>query len=211
MQVRVIRESGDFLKMDKDYYINNFKLYLNQFVKLEDKEWSIIKELIFISNLKKKDYLMKPSSDKNIIAFIISGLLRTYFISNKGEEYTTDFCKKGEIAVNYRVISNSYDDYYTQAVTETKILAINYNDILNSGFNMNRWNEIQSMIIEYYHPIKLKREKELLSMDAQEKYNSFIDTYRDIYQNIPQYQIASYLGITPIALSRIKKKIKDKK
>lgn len=194
----------------KDKLFNHFQNYLEKFITLEQDDWDILKNLTYILDLKKKEFLMKPSSQKNIVAFITKGLLRTYFISEKGDEFTTDFCKMDEIAVNYRITTNLKDDYYTQAVIDTQLLAIDYNKIMKSGIGESKWNILQSKIVEYYHPLKLEREKNLLSMDAEEKYNSFVEKYIDIYEVIPQYQIASYLGITPIALSRVKKRIKEK-
>lgn len=183
-------------------WIKSFREYSNRFCEINDSEWSKFSKKISIVKLKKKSLFIKPHDEKIKLAYIVKGILRTYFISDKGTEYTTDFCKAGDISVNDRVYSPEIDNSYSQALDDSILLEFSYSDILNLEKENEKWSMLKSNIIKYYYPIKVQREKNLLSLSAEKKYLSFTKKYNDIIDKIPQYLIASYLGITPIALSR---------
>ncbi len=186
-----------------------FKNYITQFAEVTDAEWSDLTDHLRPLILKKKEYFIKPGDTNIKLGFIIKGILRTFFISEDAVEYTTDFCSENEISVNYRIsASGIHEDYFSQAVVESLILEIDYESYMDKGERNAKWDILQSRIIEYYYPGKIEREKSLLALSAEERYLGFLEKYSRLADRIPQYQIASYLGITPIALSRIRKKIK---
>lgn len=184
-----------------------FKGYLNTFVVIEDSEWEKFSKRLSVVKLKKKSHFITPLDTGIKFAFIVKGVLRTYFVSEKGTEYTTDFCKEGEISVNDKVYFPHINNSYSQALDDSILLVFSYSDILNLEKENDIWGKLKSNIMEHYYPIKMQREKDLLSLNAEEKYHFFVNKYCDILDKIPQYLIASYLGITPIALSRVVNKL----
>ena len=204
----MIRRQKQFLYMnDNNDMLIRYRKYLSQFNEFTDQEWSEISSKVKIRQLKKKDIFIKPFENNSQIAFIAEGILRTYFLSESGEEFTTDFCTANEIAVNYDITTSHKNEYFSQAVVDTTLLVMDYENFQNFVKNNPEFNSLISKIVEYYHPIKITREKNLLSMDAKGRYIFFMNKYKEIAHLIPQYQIASYLGITPIALSRVKKSL----
>jgi len=190
-------------------WLTAFRKYVSQFLELTDKEWSELSNFIYAVKLKKKEYFIRPGDEVLKLAFIVKGILRTFFITKDAVEYTTSFCTENEMAVNYGISAKDLpDEYFSQAVEDSILLVIDYANLLKLVEKNAKWNILKSRIIEYYYPLKVEREKSLLSNSAEERYLNFLEQYSEILEKIPQYQIASYLGITPIALSRIRKKLK---
>lgn len=191
---------------EKNYWNILLKEYIEQFVSISPEEWEAMLPLLTEKKLARGDYYNTPGNKSIRMGFIIKGILRTYFIADSGNEYTTDFCSVSNVTANYEIINSQFsEDYYTQALTETILLEIDYANFEQLCKKDTVWEEFKVKQVEYYYNLKIKREKELLSLSAEEKYEKFVDKYKSILDKIPQYAIASYLGITPETLSRIKK------
>jgi len=199
------------MKIHKEW-LTAFKNYIHQFIELADNEWYELSDFIYAVTLQKKEYFIRPGDEILKFGFIIKGILRTFFITDDAVEYTTSFCTENEIAMNYIISAKELpDEYFSQAVEDSIILVIDYENLLKLEEKNPKWNILKSKIIEYYYPLKIERERSLLATSAEERYLNFIENYSEIIDKIPQYQIASYLGITPIALSRIRKKLNNSK
>lgn len=155
-----------------------------------------------IVTLKPDEYLYKPQDDKKLVAFQLDGLIRSYILTEKGEERTIDFCRPGDILTTLDGTEPSSS--WIEAIKETTLFTIE-NDKLEQIVASN--NKLQIIILKMMESclsLKSKREVELLSLDGKEKYKKFLLDNSDIINDIPQLYIASYLGISPVSLSRIK-------
>jgi CRP-like cAMP-binding protein len=191
----------------KSKWLNLFKNYITSFIPMGNDDWNLVLPFIKIIKISKGEYFNDSKLDvESKIGFIVLGLLRTNFITESGHEYTTDFCTANTITANYDIfdIGNTLN-YYTQALEHSIILQMNLKDFLSLCEMSKIWNDFKSKIIEFYYFDKMQREKELISLTAESKYKAFVAKYKHIVNKIPQYSIASYLGISPETLSRIKK------
>lgn len=153
--------------------------------------------------LSKDDYFYTPKDNMRIVAIQIDGLLRSYVYSDRGDERTQDFCRAGDILSTFDFDRKSMN--WIQAIIDTTVATIQ-NDKLEELVSQNY--KIQRLILKMMESclsFKSKRELELLSLDAKERYLTFLVEYKDIIEYIPQTHIASYLGISPVSLSRLKK------
>jgi CRP-like cAMP-binding protein len=191
---------------NKSEWLEKFKKFLLLYIKMSDKEFDAVKEILSPIFLSKGDMFVGLTNEPIRCGFIIKGLLRTYFITEGGEEFITDLCCENQITTNYdSLTSNLNNEYYSQALEESIILAMDYNQFLELGEKYPCFDALKSTLIEYYYNEKMNREKELLSLNAKQNYKKFLQTHGNIAHRTPQYHIASYLGITPVQLSRIKK------
>ncbi|MCP3899581.1 MAG: Crp/Fnr family transcriptional regulator [Desulfobacteraceae bacterium] len=194
----------------KSEWLEKFKAYILLFIKISDREFDKIQEILSPVFLSKGDMFVGFSSEPIRCGFIIKGVLRTYFVTENGEEFITDLCHDNQITTNYdSITSNLTNEYYSQALEESTILAMNYNRFLKLGKKYPVFETFKSRLIEYYYNEKINREKELLSLNAKEKYLRFIQSHGNLVHRIPQYHVASYLGITPVQLSRVRKELKS--
>ncbi len=158
-----------------------------------------------IENLDIGDLFYKPDDNKSVIALQFDGLIRSYIISDNGDERTIDFCRSGDIIST--IEGESPSSSWIEAIKPTTIGSINAYEFEEIVSKDKKLQIILLKMMEACLTLKSKRERELLSLDGKDRYLKFIEDYKEILNDIPQYQIASYLGISPVSLSRIKKNL----
>ena len=154
--------------------------------------------------LKKKERLIREGETCSFIGFLESGVLRS-FILKDGEEFNVDFYLPGSVVSSYtsfltQVPSVGYIETLGNAVVHTLSLT-NYNQLLKSN---TAYYKLGKFISDTLFIKKCKRETSLLMDSAVDRYKFLLTLYPSIEQLVPQYHIASYLGIKPESLSRIK-------
>ncbi len=163
-----------------------------------------------IIRLKKDEYFLNAGEIPNRIGFNISGLLRLFYIDEDGNEINKHFCTENTLAIAYKpFLRREESEIYIQALEDTKLFVIDYktyDDLLNSHIC---WQKVARKLAEIILMLGQKKESELLLNDAQERYLQFLKDYPNLVNRISQYHIASYLGITPESLSRIRTNLKQ--
>jgi len=171
--------------------------------------------LVLVSKMKKltlekRDFLIQADEEVQDIYYIHKGCLRTYFIDAAGKEHTLQFAVKGWWISDYIALygkEKTKSVSFIECIKEAELYKIS-----KSEFD-NLCKEIPK--VSYFYIEKLetafssfqKRILENLTLSAKGRYLNFITTYPDIEQNVKNYHIASYLGITTESLSRIRKEI----
>ena len=169
--------------------------------------WSEIEPLIYIKELDKNDYFSKEGKSVKELGFLTNGILRIYYLNEKGEEWNKHFLQENDfvassISPDKKSITN------IQALSETTILCIPYPELIKLSTKYNQINFFIQKLTFSYLEQKQDREISLLSEEATINYLSFLKNYPKLENKIQQYHIASYLGITSIQLSRLRKKLK---
>lgn len=180
----------------KDIFIDKLGLEMD----LLEKFNSLLKTKTF----KKKEHLIREGSVCEFIGFVISGKLRSY-VQNDGVEFNNDFYLQNNIV-------SAYTSYLTQnptncnieALADTEIAFITYRQFNALIEEDVRFLKVAKYISDIFFIRKCKRETSFLKNSAKERLEMLYKTYPGIEQQISQYHIASYLGIKPESLSRIK-------
>lgn len=161
--------------------------------------------------VKKGDFLMKEGDTCYHSFFVESGLLRYYSIDDKGKEHILHFAPEGWfLSDRESMYFNNPSHYYTEALEDSTIV------FLEKDFFMSFSEDIQSVAalnerLLHNHIRHLqKRITQLLSATAEERYLDFVNIYPDIMLRVPQWMVASYLGIAPESLSRVRKDLAHK-
>lgn len=144
--------------------------------------------------VKKGEILQKTGEFNSKIYVVKSGLLRSYTIDKKGKEHIFMFAPEGWVIAD-NIPPELQTNLYIDALEDSRIIVRN-KDINSEGQNV-------APLIKRLGVLQ-KRVLMLMSSSAIERYQDFIETYPEITQRIPQRMIASYLGITPEALSKVK-------
>ena len=154
--------------------------------------------------LKKKEYLLRQGQVCSFIGFVETGVLRSY-IEKEGEDYISDFHFQGSFATSYRSFLTIEASVGSIQALENSVLYClsksNYDQLLqtsNEGYKLGKY------IADTLFIKKCRKETSLLMDDALERYKLLLRTYPHIEQHVSQYHIASYLGIKPESLSRLK-------
>jgi len=159
--------------------------------------------------IKKDEYFLRAGEIPQRIGFNVSGLLRLFYIESNGTEFIKHFCMENTSVISYSAfLMREESKLYIQAIEDTKLLTIDYEtyrEILDSHVC---WQMVARKFAEMLYILKEKREYELLINSALERYLQFLEDYPNLENRLNNYHIASYLGITPESLSRIRTNLK---
>lgn len=157
--------------------------------------------------LKKNDFFVKEEKSAKQIGFLYKGIIRAYFVNTEGKEYNKQFFMAPSIIGAYTsLLTKEPNKIAQQALTDSQMLVANYADIEPLYDQFHELERLGRKIAEYYF---LEKEKkiEMALLNASQRYLILRETFSQIETIIPQYHIASYLGITPTQLSRIRRDI----
>jgi CRP-like cAMP-binding protein len=155
-------------------------------------------------NFNKGDHLIRSGEEAKRVYIIVNGLVRIYCMDHSGKEYTRAFRCEGELAAPFGEILRGVPSVVNiESMENTTVLSLDHDVLEKLYLKSNSWNTIGRKIAETHFIIKEKREFELILQSAQERYEHFLEDYGHIKDRISQYHIASYLGISPVSLSRI--------
>ena len=170
-----------------------------------------VAELLSIGTEKSilaTDYFIKAGEIPLKIAFVSKGLFRYVYTSDKGDEFTKGIIGENFFLSSYSAMIMVTPSYFSiEALENSQILEINWSDfnLLKDGDIF--WLKFLLKFVEKGFIIKEKRERDLLLLDAETRYRNFLTEFPGMDQRVKQGIIASYLGIQPETLSRIRKKI----
>jgi CRP-like cAMP-binding protein len=183
------------------------KTYFNRYVEFSDTEIDEIFSKFIQKTFQKKDYILREGKICNSKYFIISGLVRSFYIDEKGNEKITQFAIENWWVTNMESYIKNVPSYSAiQAIEKTTVLTIN-KIVLEELFKTIPKLERFFRIITENMLIAIQRRSDIyLQMKSKDRYNDLTDHFPDFSQRVPQYMIASYLDITPEYLSELRKK-----
>ncbi len=183
--------------------------FISKYISLTEDEKNAILSLDLFRSVKKGTILLKEGQKSNSSYFVLKGCIRTYYVLDS-EEKTTAFYTEMEVLTPPCVISKTPSEYYISCI-EDSILTISNADMeaeVNSKFPKF---EIMCRILseELLAKVKIKFD-EFKTSSPEQRYLNLIEKRPDLIQRVPQHQLASYLGITPQSLSRLRARISGK-
>ena len=185
------------------------KMYttLCEYAQIPECEWNNILERLRSIDLKKNDYFVHVGDSPNKLAFIVSGIFRVFYTTESGDEKILVFREENRLLSAYSsFLENTKSWYSIQALEDSVLLYISFEDYNMLLSQHSCWQTISAKYAQLLFIEKEKRENEFLSDNAETRYNNFIRIHPNFEKRLNQYHIASYLGITPVALSRIRNK-----
>jgi CRP-like cAMP-binding protein len=190
--------------------MNEFALlrkYVSQFITFNEEEWQMHQALLTRRFLKKGEFLLRAGEVCDHITFINKGLFRTYMIIND-DEVTSNFAFEGNYITEYTsFVSRQPTIDNIVAMEEAEILQLSYSDIQIIYDKAPVWQKFGRLMAEYVLTFISSRNKSLLFNTPEERYLKLMKERPKVIERIPQHYIASYLGIKPESLSRIRKRL----
>ncbi len=185
--------------------------YLKTFVYASSEEIEYIRPHLKIMEYKKKDCFLNYGEVQTNMGFVSKGLLRRYYINQKGNEITTGFIKEKEYAADYPAfIRQLKTKYYIQCLEPTVILSLPY-EVIQKSYNTFQSGQLYGRLVaEKTLTILTDRLESFFFNTAEERYLKFMEENQDIIQRISLTHLASYLGIERQSLSRIRQRLAKK-
>lgn len=189
--------------------IVNIRTYLEKSLTIDDSDWEFFTSRLKLRKVKKRTKLLKVGEIENHISFIDKGVVR-FFIPNidREKETTFGFCFNDEFVSAYdSFLTQTPSLYELEALTDVEMWSMSYEDLQKVYKNTIIGNTLGRLSSERLYLIKSKREQSLLNDTAEERYLKLFDERPKLIKEIPLKYIASYIGVTAQALSRIRKRI----
>jgi CRP-like cAMP-binding protein len=184
-----------------------FQQYISRQTTITDQEFDLIQSVSTLKKLRKRQFLLQEGDTWQNNAFVCKGCVRTYRIDSKGLEHILNFAIEGWWTGDREALLTGNPAKSTIDVLEDSvILLINKENFEMLCHKIPAFNELVNTILERSFVASQNRIHANISFTAEEKYVNFIKTYPTIYNRVPQHMIASFLGLTPEMLSRVRSK-----
>lgn len=179
---------------------------IKQMINVSEDELNGFLSQAVTKTFKRQEILSPPNAVPNEIIFIIKGLIRVLITDNEGTEHTIHFALENQFIADYsNFIQKQPSIYSLQTLEETQVLILPRSAIEWGYKNLAEGQKMGRLIAEFYFIYHDDRIKNMYVRTPKQRYDSITNVFPNIHNRVPQHMIASYLGITPIHLSRLKK------
>ena len=182
------------------------KEIINQIYPISEKSFIEIEKTLQFKTFKKGEIVIKKNRQNEKEYFILSGVCKSYLINPEGDEIMISFFLDNSILTPHPIrTSNNISNLYFQASTDLEIATINASDFQNLMITNSEIRNFANTVLQNELILKVEKEIGLASLSAKERLIKFREQYQILENLIPHTEIASYLGITNISLSRLRR------
>jgi len=190
----------------------NFDKNITNHVSLSAQELELVHQLFQHQTYKKKTLLLSEGQVCNFEAYLVKGCVKRYYIDRNGDEVILQFAVEDWWISDLVSFTEQIPSHlYIETIEETELLQITYQDKEILFNQIPQLERVFRLLVQRAYSVLENRFFTGVTATAEERYLNFIKKYPVLPQRVPQYQIASYLGITPEALSRIRASLLRKK
>ncbi|TSE03766.1 MULTISPECIES: Crp/Fnr family transcriptional regulator [Aquimarina] len=192
--------------------VNDLTQYVRNYIEISDEEMELFYQYLKVIKLKKKAYVLEEGKVCRARYFIIKGCLRSYYIDEKGVEQIMDFAIDKWWYTNYNsLLDQSPSENFIQALEDTVLLELSLDSFEELTTKLPKIDRLFRIIMERTVIANSNRIKYTRVLSGEEMYQVFLKANPQFFQRVPQYMIASYLGLSPEFISKIKKRPTKKK
>lgn len=184
--------------------------YLDKYIVLSEEEKKAILDLDVFKTFTKGTILLKEGQLSDESYFVLKGCIRTYYIV-EGEEKTTTFYTEGENLSPHCLINQQPSEYYVACVEDSLLLVATAAMEQPMFEKFPRFEALCRTLSEELIAKNQASFDDFKILNPEQRYLKLMETRPDLLQRVPQYQLASYLGITPQSLSRMRQRLAEKK
>ena len=177
---------------------------LQRICPLTPEAWTALAALAKPRPMQAGQHLLRAGTKATNIFFLNSGLLREYYVDGNGQEATRRFCGVGEFSGSLAdLLSKGPAEVSIEVLADGGILEMEWSAVDALSLQHGSLMQLMRRFAEGLYIQKMHREFEMLTLPAAQRYQRFADSYPALNAQLPRHMVASYLGITPVHLSRI--------
>ena len=186
---------------------NNILKNINRYVSLNTADEDQFLKIVTTKQVRKKEILVQPNSICQHQTYVVQGTLRSYFLTDNGEEHTIQFAVDDWFISDFNsYVSQTPASLYVEAIKDSTIQQITYQDVENLCLTNPKFERFFRLVAQKAFAYSQRRILSNIANTAKERYQKFYSLYPEIVQQVPQYMLASYLGMSSEFLSKIRKK-----
>lgn len=186
--------------------------YFERSFPLTETDKALIKSVVTSRKLKKGEFLVRAGEVAKFGAFVTKGFLRSYVIDSKGKEHIIQFAPENWwISDKTGMSEGTPATFFIDAIEDADLILMDLAGHLTLLQKLPGYSDSFRAGIQRRAVAKDHRIISSLTASAEERYGDFLETYPNIAQRVPQHMLASYLGVTPETVSRIRKQASIKK
>ncbi len=187
--------------------METLRKFIYNLVQAKEEDWDFFSSKFKEETYKKKTLILKMGDIENYLSFIKQGAVRLY-IPKEDNDVTFKVIFEDEFVTAYEsFLMHKPSTFQIETLSDTTLLRISYQDLQDIYDKTEYGNVIGRKIAEGLFMKKVQRELSLLTQTAEERYLDLFSTHPRLLKEIPLKYIASYIGVTPQALSRIRRRI----
>jgi len=180
--------------------------YFAHYIPLRETEKNELKQRVVERKVKRRQFILQENESCKHYTFVVSGCFKMYGVDYNGGEHIIQFAAENEwIADISSFHSGKESRLYIEAIEPSVILQIDQSNLIYLYHNYPKFDRIFRIIVENKHDELQNRVLQNISSTAEERYFSFLEQYPKLSNRVPNTQIASYIGITPEFLSKIRR------
>ena len=177
-----------------------------QWVTLSDLQWAKLRTIFRQREVPSREFVALPGAETHELLFVCQGLLRFYYVAGDGRETNKAFIAENEFAGPLASSALALPLYYgIEALEPSDLLVAPFSDFSGLFEQDPMFDRLGRKLAERLLIRKELRTRSLLQQNASDRYRDFVRQHPDLIDRVPQYHIASYLGITEVSLSRLKR------
>ena len=185
---------------------DTFLKYLQDKITLSDEEVELIRSVSILKKLRKRQYLLQEGDVWRYNAFVCSGFLKTFSIDDKGQEHIMNFSPENYWTGDRESLATGNPSRFNiDAIEDAEIILITKENFESICQQIPQLNNLANAILQKSFIVSQNRIHANISLSAEEKYQNFLVKFPSITNRVPQHMIASYIGITPETLTRIRR------
>lgn len=181
---------------------------ISRHIDLTEEEADYFISLLKQKTIRKRQFLLQSGEISRHETFVVKGLLRAYIIDKSGYEHVAMFASEGWwISDLYSFLTQSPGSQNIDALEDTEVLQIEKDDLERLYLEIPKFDRFFRILLQNAFVANQQRILASISLTAEEQYLAFVKKYPSLEQRVPQHQVASYLGITPETISRIRRSL----
>lgn len=179
-------------------------------IAIDEDEQQFIRPVFVEKHASKEEYFLREGEVCKEVGFLIKGLARYFVRKDNGEEMIYDFGKEGNFVCNYEsFLDHSPSSKNIQFIEDTTWLSISFDNLQLFYKKIREGEKFGRLICEQIFVDALRKITSLYTFTPEQRYQQFLGLYPDLQQRIPQYYVASFVGVQPPSLSRIRRRLSE--
>lgn len=185
--------------------LHRLRASLDEILSMDAAAWAELEPLVRYETFSKSENVISEGTASTLVSYVVSGSFRFYSITPNGDEAVNGFALDGELVASMNSLVDAEPSYFSiEALERSSVLQFDWVGVRELDY----FRQLREIISHDLFRWLERRQQEFITNTPEERYLSFLERSARVNDQVADRHIASYLGITPVHLSRIRKKLK---